>query len=101
MSREEELRQLVGDDVKGIRLVDDIIFLEGKLEELRKLPFLRTHPKDPTIQKSTPAAKLYKEMLQQYNNSLRLLVRIVGADAQTEEESPLRRWMNEHLNQRE
>lgn len=101
MSREEELRQLVGDDVKGIRLVDDIIFLEGKLEELRKLPFLRTHPKDPTLQKATPAAKLYKEMLQQYNNSLRLLVRIVGADAQTEEESPLRKWMNEHLNQRE
>ena len=101
MSREEELRQLVGDDVKGIKLVDDIIFLEGKLEELRKLPFLRTHPKDPTLQKATPAAKLYKEMLQQYNNSLRLLVRIVGADAQTEEESPLRKWMNEHLNQRE
>lgn len=99
MSREEELRQLVGDDVKGIRLVDDILFLEGKLEELRKLPFLRTHPKDPTLQKATPAAKLYKEMLQQYNNSLRLLVRIVGADAQTEEESPLRKWMNEHLNQ--
>ena len=46
-------------------------------------------------QKSTPAAKQYKEFLQQYNNSLRLLFRISGnLDGESEEESPLRKWVN-------
>lgn len=98
MNRKEQLLEIVGDDIKGLQLVDEIVFIEEQLINLKKLPFIKIHPKDPTKQKTTPAAKQYKELLQQYNNSLRLLVRITGADTETEEESPLRRWMNERFN---
>lgn len=98
MNRKEQLLEIVGDDIKGLQLVDEIVFIEEQLINLKKLPFIKIHPKDLTKQKTTPAAKQYKELLQQYNNSLRLLVRITGADAETEEESPLRRWMNERFN---
>ena len=103
MSRKEELLQLVckngsNNDIKATQLVDEIMFVEEQLNYLKTLPFIKIHPKDPTKQKTTPAAKQYKELLQQYNNSLRLLIRITGADAETEEESPLRRWMNERFN---
>lgn len=97
MSREEELRKLVGDDVKGVKLVDDVLFLEARLEELRKMPFLRVHPKDPTRQKATPAAKMYKELLQQYTMCIRTLIKICGEDSASED-SPLRAWMRERLN---
>ena len=40
-------------------------------------------------------AKLYKEMLQQYNNSMRLLLRIAGDLGESEEISPLRKWVKE------
>lgn len=98
MNRKEQLLEIVGDDIKGSQLVDEIVFIEEQLVYLKTLPFIKIHPKDPTKQKTTPAAKQYKELLQQYNNSLRLLVKITGADAETEEESPLRRWMNERFN---
>lgn len=45
-----------------------IDFLEGRLKELKDLPFIRVNPKDPSQQKTTPAAKQYKELLQQYIN---------------------------------
>jgi hypothetical protein len=44
-------------------------------------------------QKATPASRQYKELLQQYNNSLRLLLRMAGDLGDSEEESPLRAWI--------
>lgn len=80
-------------DIKAEQLIDEIVFIEEQLRELKKLPFLSVHPKNPALQKATPAAKLYKEMMQQYNNSLRLLFRLSGdINGDTEEESPLRLW---------
>jgi hypothetical protein len=61
--------------------------------ELKKLPFINVNPKNPMQQKATPASKQYKEFLQQYNNCLRLLFRLSGDMGETEEESPLRRWI--------
>ena len=97
MGRKEELLQIVGDEPTAAQLVEEVVFLEEQLIELKKLPFIKVHPKDPSKQKTTPAAKQYKELLQQYNNSMRLLIRLSGADADGEE-SPLRRWMNERIN---
>lgn len=98
-TRKEELLKLVsksGDEkVKAERLIDEIIFLEARLEELKKLPFIKTNPQDPTKQKSTPAARQYKEFLQQYNNSFKLLLKISGDLGDIEEESPLRKWLKE------
>ena len=80
-------------DIKAEQLIDEIVFIEEQLRELKKLPFLSVHPRNPALQKATPAAKLYKEMMQQYNNSLRLLFRLSGdINGDTEEESPLRQW---------
>lgn len=95
--RRDKLLRIVGDDPTAVQLVDEVVFLEEQLVELKKLPFIKVHPSDPSKQKTTPAAKQYKELLQQYNNSMRLLIRITGAEAE-EEESPLRKWMNEHIN---
>ena len=99
MSRKEELIHIVckdgmNNDVKAKQLVDEIVFIEEQLVELRKLPFININPKNPMQQKTTPAAKQYKELLQQYNNSLRLLLRLSGdMGGESEEESPLRKWV--------
>ena len=96
MSRRSELLDIVkkaGDgDIKAGQLIDEIIFMEEQLIELRKLPFISVNPKNPAQQKSTPAGKLYKELMQQYNSALRLLFRLSGDMGETEEESPLRTW---------
>lgn len=98
MSRKEELLQIIckngsNNDIKARQLVDEIIFIEKQLIFLKTLPFININPKNPMQQKATPAAKQYKELLQQYNNSLRLLFRLSGEIGESEEESPLRQWL--------
>ena len=97
MTRKEELLEAINksgsqNDVKAAQLIDEVVFIEEQLIELKKLPFISVNPKNPTQQKATPASKQYKELLQQYNNSLRLLFRLAGNFGETEEESPLRNW---------
>ena len=96
MSRKEELLKVIENDVTLIPLVTEMVYLEEQLDELRVLPKIKIHPDDPTKQKTTPAAKLYKEYLQQYTNIVRILIRATGADIE-DEESPLRKWMNAHV----
>lgn len=96
MDRKEELLELLNNDITYVPLITEMVYLEGQLDELRELPKIKVHPEDKTKQKVTPAAKLYKEYLQQYTNIVRILMKATGTD-ETEEESPLRRWMNEHI----
>lgn len=96
MTRQEELLKLLNNDITYVPLVTEMVYLEDQLDELRELPKIKVHPDDSTKQKTTPAAKLYKEYLQQYTNIVRILMKATGAD-ETEEDSPLRRWMNEHI----
>lgn len=98
MSRKEELLKILNNDITYIPLVTEMVYLEEQLDELRDLPKIKVHPDDSSRQKATPAAKLYKEYLQQYTNIVRILMKATGAD-EAEEESPLRRWVNEHINQ--
>lgn len=98
MTRKEELESIIfkdGNDnsIKAAQLIDEIVFLEEQMKELRKLPFIKVNPENNMQQKATPAAKQYKEILQQYNNSLRLLFRITGEMGESDEESPLRKWV--------
>lgn len=95
--RENELRGLIDgfDSTAQIvagSLIDEMIFLEYKLSELRKQPFLSVNPKNPAQQKCTPAAKQYKEFLQQYTNIVKVLLKMTGA-TDVEEESPLRAFL--------
>jgi hypothetical protein len=92
MDRKEELLKIIGtNDKLIIQLVDEIIFVENQLIELKKLPFISVNPKNPQQQRSTPAAKQYKEFLQQYTNCIKVLARATGQDDK-EEDSPLRKW---------
>lgn len=100
MSRYEELLNLIPEDSKELvtDIVDQIIFLEGKMAELKELPFIEVNPKDATKQRNTPASKMYKEFLQQYINCIKVLEGIIYRDKRLEgdevEESPLRKWFN-------
>lgn len=98
MTRKEELLEAVHGNTLLIPLVSDMIYLEEQLEYLQTLPKIRIHPDDPSKQKATPAAKLYKELLQQYTNIVKVMLRATGSE-DIEEESPLRKWMNEHVDQ--
>lgn len=96
MTRKEELLK-VFDGIEGTKdvilpMIDDVVFLENQLQRLRTLPFLRVNPKDPSQQKPTAAAKQYKELLQQYNNCIKILAGVLRKDA-AEEESPLRTFL--------
>lgn len=96
MTRKEELIEAVHDNTLLIPLVSDMVYLEEQLEYLQTLPKIRIHPNDPSKQKATPAAKLYKELLQQYTNIVKVMLRATGSE-EIEEDSPLRKWMNEHI----
>jgi hypothetical protein len=96
MTRKEELLEAVKNDPKVVPLINDMVYLENQLELLRALPKIKVDSERPDHQKATPAAKQYKEYLQQYINIVKVVLRASGTD-QTDEESPLRKWMNAHV----
>lgn len=96
MTRKEELYQLVGGNIVLTKVIDEMLIVEARLDELKKLPFIKVHPTDPTKQKATPAARLYKESLQQYVNLVRILMKATGTE-EHDEESPLRKWFRENV----
>ena len=78
MTRREELNEIfknVEENQQQLvsRLLDEVVFLEEQMTELKKLPFVNFNPKNPAQQKMTPAAKLYKECTQSYMNAIRIL----------------------------
>lgn len=104
MSRREELVKIIPEESLELvtDVIDEVLFLEGKLEELKKLPFIEVHPKNKEKQRNTPAAKMYKEFLQQYINCVKLLEGVIYRDKRLEgeesEDSPLRKWVKERAN---
>ena len=77
-------------------MLDDLVFLEDKLNNLRELPFIRVHPDNSERQKPTPACRQYKELLQQYNNCLKILIRATNSTNE-QADSPLRLWVKSQL----
>lgn len=82
MDRRKELDDIfkdVKDDEKQLvdKLLDEVVFLEDKMIYLKTLPFISVNPNKSTLQKITPAAKLYKECSQSYMNAIRILVGIL------------------------
>lgn len=77
-------------------MIDDVVFLEDQLKELKKLPFIRVNPDNPAEQKPTAAAKQYKEFLQQYNNCIKILISVLNKN-EVVEDSPLRQFLKEKL----
>ena len=81
-TRKEELAEIfadvdAGERVLVDRLIDEVIFLEKTMAELKKKPFIQEHPRRPGVIRTTPAAKLYKESSQSYMNAVRILLNIL------------------------
>lgn len=94
MSRREELVKYMGanaDMELAEHLIDEVVFLEEQLAQLKKLPFIEVHPRNPEKQRATPASRMYVSLMAQYNANIRTLAHLSGA-TETEEESPLRIW---------
>ncbi len=100
MERYDEIMNAVckTDEEKVIfgKLVGQFVYLEQRMDELMKLPQLKVHPGDPSLQKPTPAHKQYKELLQQYTNISKVLGRLTGGEDQ-DDDSPLRAWAKNRL----
>lgn len=92
MSRREELKDIFKEVDENERklikpLIDEVIFLEVQMMELREMPFISVNPKNPAQQKKTEAAKLYKECSQSYMNAIRILCSILHkVDSSSEDE---------------
>ena len=97
MTRREELLKVIDNSEILLPLVDRLLFLEEQLEKLEKLPLIKVNPKNPEQQKTTPAAKMYKEYLQQYINCIKAIEKSTGAD-EAGEESPLQKWVKSRAN---
>lgn len=97
-NRRDELMKILNDANNSVvsPLIDEILYLESQLNFLRGLPKIRVNPNDNSQQKITPAAKIYKEYLQQYLNAIKLLSGITKTDIDTDE-SPLRKWVQQRI----
>lgn len=73
------------------RLVDELLFIESKLAEVRELPFLEVS--GDGRQRQSPAAKLYKDFVSQQSNIARILLGMTKGQGDGEEESPLRAYL--------
>ena len=96
MDRLSELKELfrdVEDDEQKLveNLLVEVVFLEDQMTELKKMPFISVHPKNPALQKTTPAAKLYKECSQSYMNAVRILLSILRKVETSAQDELLRR----------
>lgn len=91
-NREQQLLAMLDDapDLQEVLrpTIEEMTFLEERLNELRALPFIRVNPTDQTRQKVTPAARQYKELLQQYNNCVKMLT-VALSRMPSGDESPL------------
>lgn len=70
-------------------ILDDLIFIELQLCELRTKPFLKYHPTRPNISKTTPEARMYKDLLSQKNNLIRTLNNTLRSVAGDDGENPM------------
>lgn len=101
--RENELRTIfqgIDEDMRALigPTVENVLYIEAEMKKLAKLPKIQVHPSDPSRQRATPAAKLYKEFLQQHTNCIKLLASILGKQS-VDDESPLRQWLEERRKQ--
>ena len=97
MERNEDMRKLWSNLSETTQtllepLRDNILFLENHLAELRKYPFIEVNPNNPTQQRATHAAKQYRELIQQYNACVKVLLKASQNEGAVTE-SPLRAYI--------
>ena len=82
MDRREQLRGYfanVDEDKRSIAFdtIEEYLFFLERIEELRKLPYIRVHPNDRARQELTPAAKLIREYSQAVDAKRKTLLTIL------------------------
>ena len=95
MTRKEELLEAVKNKPTLIKLVDEMVFLENRLEQLRALPMIKVDPENPERQKATPASKQHKDCLASYTLVVKTIEKAIGVD-EADDSGPLRKWLNAH-----
>ena len=100
MDRAEELKSLldlVEDEQKIVirQLIDELIFIEEKMKEVRKLPFIRFNPDKPEQQKATIASKQYKELSQSYMNGIRILSSTIRRESEGSDTDPVQEFLDQ------
>ena len=90
MERKEKLYKIIGEldesvHLIGYSLVDRMLYLEERLFELEKLPFIQVHPTNKFKQRELPARKMYVPLLQQYQLTLKTILKLVGVNAGDDE----------------
>ena len=78
-------------------VIDEVIFLEGQLKELRKMPFIKTHPSNPALQKQTEAARQYVKLHASYLQAVKILCSSLNKGALEDDDSPINRWLKARL----
>lgn len=101
MSRYEELCDIFKDiDPCERMLVQNLIketaYLEERMDELKKMPFIRVSDKDPAKQRTTAAAKQYKECSQSYMNAVRILLNTLRK-AESSAQDELLKMLEEYM----
>lgn len=94
--RVDELMALFDDEaVRTVvrPLVEELADVEDRIQEVKKLPLIRVHPEDPSIQKSTAAGRLYHTLLAKQTDIVRMLLRQLGKSGDGGEDSPLRAYL--------
>jgi len=101
--REKELRDCFAHlDEHQLAIIEptikQVVFLEEQLRALKAVPHIKVHPTKPSIQKITPAGRLYKDSYNAYIAGVKFLLSVLKNN-DIEEESPLRKWVeNNGLN---
>lgn len=99
MDRKQELLKLLedADDNKKILLskaIDELLYLEEQLEEIRKVPFIIIHPTDKTKQKITASGKAYEKYYQLYLTALKTLNSLLNKDL-LDDDDEFDKWLKE------
>ena len=58
--------------------IGEMVFIEEKLKYLKTLPFIKVHKEKPELQKATPAARQYKELMTNYLYMTKTLVALIN-----------------------
>lgn len=76
-------------------LLPQVVFMEQRLDELRKIPHIRIHPKNPARQEITAAGKQYKELMQSYLNAVKVLQMTLSRYS-VEEKDAFDEWLEQN-----
>lgn len=94
--RAEELKALFTDPstlAVVSPLIEELADLEDRIQALKREPMVRYYAKDRSIQRATPSARLYKDLLAKETDIVRILLRQLNRDGAGEEDSPLREYL--------